>query len=92
MSVPYYSDSEQNHTRYDNPQVDGLLGEARSETDYEKRLELYHQAVDIIVNVAPWIPIYCGITYLLVRLCVEGPNITSQGEYDNMDSRLVDGS
>jgi len=92
LDVLFYSDSEQNHARYRNPEVDALLEQARREADHEKRLGLYRQAEEIIVDDAPWIPIYHGITYLLVKPYVEGLTVTPQGEYHLTDARLTDGS
>ena len=90
LDMLFYSDSEQNHSRYNNPEVDRLLEEARSEPDHEARMKLYQQAEDIIVTEAPWIPIYHGTTYLLVKPYVEGLTVTPQGEYYLREARFVD--
>lgn len=55
-----------NRSRYSNSEVDQLLDDARSETDEDRRLELYHDAQQIILNESPIIPIYHP--YLLVGL------------------------
>lgn len=90
LDVLFYSDSEQNHSRYSNPEVDRLLEEARSEPDHEARMKLYQQAEEIIVTEAPWIPIYHGTTYLLVKPYVEGLTVTPQGEYYLREAHFVD--
>ena len=90
LDIQFYSNSEQNHSRYDNPKVDALLEEARRELDHEKRMELYRRAEEIIVNESPWIPIYHGINYVLVKPYVEGLMISPQGEYHLNDARFVD--
>lgn len=58
--------SSGNRTRYANDEVDALLSDARSETDEERRLELYEEAQQIIIDEAPLIPIYHP--YLLVGM------------------------
>jgi len=40
---------------YDNPQVDQLLMQAQQESDHDKRIPLYHQAEQTIVDDAPWV-------------------------------------
>lgn len=44
-----------NYTKYDNPQVDTLLNEGRTTTDPAKRIPLYQQAQQLIVNDSPFI-------------------------------------
>jgi peptide/nickel transport system substrate-binding protein len=40
---------------YSNPDVDKLLTQAQVESDQEKRIPLYHQAEQLIVDDAPWV-------------------------------------
>ena len=47
-----------NHFGYSNPEVDKLCGEADSELDQTKRIVLYDKAEDMILNDAPWLPLY----------------------------------
>jgi peptide/nickel transport system substrate-binding protein len=44
---------------YDNPAVNDLLGRAAVETDVGRRLALYHQAEDVVLDDAP----YCVLLY-----------------------------
>ena len=90
LDIQFYSDSEQNHSRYHDSEVDAVLEEARGEADHEKRMALYHKAEEMIVNDAPWVPIYHGINYVLVKPYVEGLTISPQGEYRLNDARFVD--
>jgi oligopeptide transport system substrate-binding protein len=50
-------DYANNQARYNNPEFDKLLIEARTEQDPKRRVELYRQAHEIVVNDAPWIPL-----------------------------------
>ncbi len=90
LDVLFHSNSEQNHARYRNPQLDAILEQARGEADHDKRMELYRQAEEIIVQDAPWVPIYHGINYVLVKPYLEGLTVTPQGEYHLTEARFVD--
>jgi ABC-type transport system substrate-binding protein len=68
LDILFHSESSNNHTNYSNPQVDALLEQARTETDEALRFRLYNQAEQIIVDDAPWVPLwYSGERYLLVK-------------------------
>ena len=67
LDIKFHSESANNETLYSNAEVDGLLEEARTEQDEAARLELYQQAEEIIVEDAPWIPLYHGKRNALVK-------------------------
>ncbi len=68
LDILFYSDSSNNHTNYSNPEVDSLLEQARVETDETKRFSIYNQVEQMILDDAPWIPLwYSGERYLLVK-------------------------
>ncbi len=55
----FYSTSDNNHTKWGNPEFDRLVDQALRETDESKARELYAQAEDILVaKDAAIIPIY----------------------------------
>jgi len=70
--VLFYSQSLQNTGGYANPDLDGLLEQARVEQDINKRIELYQQAEQIIVNDAPVLFTTHSLSYLLVKPYVKG--------------------
>jgi ABC-type transport system substrate-binding protein len=72
LDVKLHSESPNNETGYSNPDVDALLEEARTETDQARRLELYQQAEQLIVDDAPWVTLYHGQASYLVKPYVEG--------------------
>jgi oligopeptide transport system substrate-binding protein len=72
LDVLFHSDSNENHMGYSNPQVDKLLDEARSEQDQAKRLKLYQEAEQMIINDAPWVPLNYGVDYWLTKPYVKG--------------------
>jgi len=54
----FHSRSPRNFFGYANPAIDRLLTRARSEADAQRRVELYRQAEQAIVDDAPIIPIW----------------------------------
>ena len=58
LDVLFHSESSNNHTYYANKAVDALLGEARVEQDEQARFEIYHRVEDMILEDAPWIPLW----------------------------------
>ncbi len=68
IDILFYSDSETNHGAYNNPDVDRLVEDARSEPDPVKRVALYQDAEKIIVEDAAWVPMwFSGERYVLVK-------------------------
>jgi oligopeptide transport system substrate-binding protein len=72
IDLLFNSTSRQNNTGYSNPQVDSLTQQARGELDVTKRLQLYQQAEQIILEEAPWIPLYYGRDHFVVKPHVKG--------------------
>jgi oligopeptide transport system substrate-binding protein len=67
LDIKFHSESGNNETNYSNAEVDDLLEEARTEQDEAARQELYQQAEQLIVDDAPWIPLYHGKNNALVK-------------------------
>ena len=72
LSVNFLSDSQQNESKYSSPQVDALLRQADTTLDNTKRMDLYHQAEQMIINDAPWIPLTWDKDEYLVKPYVKG--------------------
>jgi len=72
IDLLFYSRSRQNNTGYSNPQVDALIEQARVEQDVTKRLQLYQQAEQLIIQDAPWIPLFFGRSHFVVKPYVKG--------------------
>jgi len=45
----------ENYSRYENPEVDDLLNQAKEVSDQEERKALYQKAEQLIVDDAPWV-------------------------------------
>ncbi|MEX0800357.1 MAG: peptide ABC transporter substrate-binding protein [Dehalococcoidia bacterium] len=71
LDIKFHSESANNETNYASDEVDALLEEARTEQDEAARLELYQQAEEMIVNDAPWVPLYHGKSNALVKPYVQ---------------------
>ncbi len=68
LDILFHSESSNNHTHYSNPEVDELLMQARVETDTSTRYSLYNQAEQMILDDAPWVPLWFdGESKLLVK-------------------------
>ncbi len=74
LDLKFYSERrvENRETRYKNLEVDRLLREARLEQDHEKRIKLYQQAEDLIMQDLPWIPLFYNKNTLVVNQQVKG--------------------
>jgi len=72
LDVHFYSQSRLNQARYSNPELDGLLEQARTEQDVSRRMSLYQQAEKIIIDDAVWVPLYNGRDNAVVKPYVKG--------------------
>jgi oligopeptide transport system substrate-binding protein len=72
LSVNFLSDSKQNEAKYNNSQVDALLRQADTTLDQTKRMDLYHQAEQQILDDAAWLPLTFDKDELLVKPYVKG--------------------
>ncbi len=68
LDILFHSQSDNNQTNYSNPQVDALLEQARTEANQEKRFQMYNRIEQMILDDAPWIPLWnSGEGYALVK-------------------------
>jgi oligopeptide transport system substrate-binding protein len=70
--VLFHSDAQQNLGNYSNPELDGLLEAARIEQDITKRIQMYQQAEQMIVNDAAALFTVHWLSYELVKPYVKG--------------------
>lgn len=76
LDILFHSESRQNHTGFSNPALDSILDEAGVEADPEKRLALYREAEQLIIDESPWVPLYFDLEHWLVKPWVQGYQIT----------------
>jgi len=72
LSLLLTTTGTQNYTGYSNPQYDALCRQADAETDPAKRTALYRQAEKIVVDDAPWVPLYFQKDLELMKPYVSG--------------------
>jgi ABC-type transport system substrate-binding protein len=77
LDLLFHSKSSNNHGNYSNPEVDALLEQARTEPDQTSRFKLYNRIEQMILNDAPWIPLWHSRErYLLVKPSVHDYYLT----------------
>jgi oligopeptide transport system substrate-binding protein len=74
--VLFHSGSIQNNGNYSNPELDSLLEQARVERDVTRRIAMYQQAEQMIVEDAPVLFTTHSISYQLVKPYVNGYKFT----------------
>jgi len=72
LSVLLHTGAPENRTAYSNKAYDALLDQADAGTDPAKRMALYRQAERIVVDDAPWAPIYYQRDLELMKPGVSG--------------------
>lgn len=67
LEIKFHSQSRDNQTGYSNPRVDALLDQASVERDRARRMGLYQQAEEIIVQEVAWAPLWYGANHYLIK-------------------------
>ena len=77
LDILFHTESDNNNGAFSNVKVDSLLEEARVEVDVVRRMNLYREAEELIVNDAPWLPLWFGgERHVLIKPYVKGYTIT----------------
>ncbi len=79
LEILFHSKAEYNYGKYSNPTVDTILDRAAVEPDEQKRLSMYQQAEEIIVNDAACLPLWFNENYILVKPYVKNYRVDAQG-------------
>jgi ABC-type oligopeptide transport system substrate-binding subunit len=74
--VLFHTGSQQNNGGYSNPQLDTLLEQARVEQDVNKRMAMYQQAEQMLVDDAAALWTTHSLSYELVKPYVKGYTFT----------------
>jgi oligopeptide transport system substrate-binding protein len=77
LDILFHTESSINHGAYSNAEVDSVLEEARVEPDVARRIELYQEAEELVVEDAAWVPLwYRGERHVLVKPHIQGYSVT----------------
>ena len=77
LDILFHSESSINHGGYANLALDAILEEGRTEQDVTRRIELYQQAEEMIVNDAAWVPLwYRGERFVLIKPHIKDYRLT----------------
>ena len=77
LDILFHSESSINHGGYSNSEVDQILEVARIEPDAVKRIQLYQQVEELIINDAAWMPLWFnGERYVLIKPHVRDYRVT----------------
>lgn len=79
LDILFRTGNEYNYSNYSNRELDALLDRAAVEQDYDKRIAMYRQAEQIIVDQAPVLPMWFSRNYVLVSPDVNGYTIDPLG-------------
>jgi len=90
--VLFHSGAEMNKGNYSNPELDNLLEQARVESDVNKRIGLYQQAEQIIVEDAPALFLYHSGDFELVKPYVQGYILSPVSTYPQIRYLSIDQS
>ncbi len=71
LNIHFDSQSPNNNTFYKNAQVDTLLRQALTEQDQQRRIDLYRQAQQLILNDVPWLPLFFDEYHVLIKPYVQ---------------------
>ncbi|MCH7706793.1 MAG: peptide ABC transporter substrate-binding protein [Chloroflexi bacterium] len=78
LDVLFHTGAANNAGSYSNPAIDAILESARTEQDVTRRLALYRQVNEMLLEDAAVIPLWYDRTYVLVKPYVTGYAITPQ--------------
>lgn len=90
--ILFHSGTEMNEGNYSNPELDKMLEKARVEKDVTKRMDLYQQAEQIIVNDAPALFLSHSMSYVLVKPYLKGYILSPVSTFPLVRYLWIDGS
>jgi peptide/nickel transport system substrate-binding protein len=74
---PNFCPAGANYTHYSNPKFDQMYEQARGETDYKKRLSLYRQMDQMVMDDAPVVVLYYDKVLRFVQNDIKNLGINS---------------
>lgn len=90
LSLMLTTNGAENKIGYSNPEVDRLCAEADAKLNMDERLPLYAQAEDLILQDAPWVPIYYQRDIVLVSPRVKDLRLSLFGYLPHTKASVTD--
>lgn len=88
LSVLLTSKAPENRTGYNNPAYDKLCEQADGELDTKKRYALYNEAEKMVVDDAPWVPIYYQKDLELIKPYISGIRDSLMGHLPHITTEV----
>nr|CAA9270754.1 ABC transporter, substrate-binding protein (cluster 5, nickel/peptides/opines) [uncultured Armatimonadetes bacterium] len=88
LSVLLHSKGPENRVGYSNPQYDALLDQADRGLDPAKRIAQYRAAERIVVDDAPWVPLYFQRDIELIKPHVKDMRDSLMGHLPHVTTRV----
>jgi len=79
LQTLFYTGTEYNNGRFSSEELDDLIDRAAVEQDHGRRMRLYQQAEQVVVDQAPVIPLWFNQSYVLVNPRVKNYSIDPLG-------------
>lgn len=79
LQTLFYTGTEYNNGRFSSKELDDLIDRAAVEQDHDRRMRLYQQAEQVVVDQAPVIPLWFNQSYVLVNPRVKNYSIDPLG-------------
>ena len=73
-----------NRGYYNNPQFDSLVDQAYIEEDDQRRIQLYHQAQEIIIKDLPIIPLWYEKQVAIIHKRVKNYSLPVSGDFRSL--------
>ena len=73
-----------NRGKFSNPELDHLLVEAKNETDFKKRKELYNQVQEIVLTELPYVFLWHEHNFAVLNQRVNGYEIFADGRLSSI--------
>jgi oligopeptide transport system substrate-binding protein len=79
LQTLFYTGAEYNNGRFSSRELDDLIDRAATEQDHDRRMELYRQAEQVVVEQAPIVPLWFNRSYVLVNPRIKNYSIDPLG-------------
>jgi len=79
LDILFHTGADYNNSNFSSKELDALLDQAAVEQDYDRRMSMYQQAEQLVVDQAPVLPLWFSRNYALVNPRVQGYSVDPLG-------------